>query len=409
MNPERTNISRCEKGMMILLGAVFLLPLILTGLVKCFPEQAGGFLHPWVQNKSLNGTQLAEKSVGFSWSALAEAKYQDSLAKQFDKGFAGREALIRWTNEAYLQWFNEPSSKSSTLAVGKNRWLFEKVYLEEYFLDRIDKSVLVPFANDLAELQKKYRAKGKGFVLLLSPSKAAAYPEEAPSGWQARYNPKPRAITHMMELCKERGIAFVNGPEIARLEGVKKAKRPSFPVGGIHWMDHCSMAATNKLLETLQTQGVKVQQIPNEIRKKNDIYRGGLRDRDLVELLNIAIPWNYPTNRAVITELPNPAIPRPRGCVVGGSFTFPVLEQLRHSHQLEELYFYYYYTTQLMRYTDESYKTVAQPVPPVKFETDVFGADFIILEINEEVLVKPVNHLRAFVADMVNSLNAHGL
>src|SRR5450755_1339621 len=104
--------ARVEKLLMVLLAILFAAPLPLTVLAHLKPLKKTFRLEP------LAGVQIEQTYTPFSWSAVFDAKCQESLARFFDNEFFGRVPVIRLTNELCFRLFKS-SSPADVVCVGK--------------------------------------------------------------------------------------------------------------------------------------------------------------------------------------------------------------------------------------------------------------------------------------------------
>jgi hypothetical protein len=176
------------------------------------------------------------------------------------------------------------------------------------------------------------------------------------------------------------------------------AQVPVFPLGGIHWGDPAALATTNAVLETLAGQGLGVQPIRDFTTQVSNVPKG--QDRDLADLLNTALPWRYPVKTVAVRPVKTPpGTYRPNLVVVGGSFTWKMLDMLDASRQFSEMECYFYYTASKSTQFDGERHQIAKPTPSLNFDTDVFAADALVLEVNEQTLPVPAAHLTHFLQD----------
>ncbi len=354
--------------------------------------------HPWFTNRTLQGTTLAVSAVPFSWSALATGEFQRSAAARFNEQFAGREAFIRWTSEVWFRLFHETASPASDVAIGPRDVLFEKGYLKEYFLERTSKETLAPWVEKLRQLQDVCRQRGIGFVVVVSPSKVALQLEETPLAWRRYYDPRPRGYVQLLELFREHGILFVDAHALLEAERSTSAlPAPLFPKGGVHWNPRGVALVANAILRELQAQGQPLQ--PFE-------WTGGVvsmqpkdPDDDLLRLMNLARPWAYPCEQITIRPDTRLANEKQKMTVVGGSFSWSLIKQLSATGEFSEVDFFYYYRLSKSRAVNGELVKVRAPAAPLDFEREIFGADSLVLELNESSAPYSEHHLSAFVGD----------
>ena len=395
--------SMIERLIVAVIAILFITPLSLTivcSYVKEPPPWANWLQHNWVRNASLAGVQIEQTTASFSWPAIVGGKYQQSFASQFDRGFAGRECLIRLTNEAYFRLFRTPSTKSSVIVLGHDDWVYESYYLREYCIERPLRNRFEPFVLNLVRLQEACQHLGVAFAVIITPSKASIYPEQIPPAWQHRYDARPRAYDHLVKLFQENGVRYVDGHALtAQAKGQSEA--PLFPKGGIHWGQDAALFSTDALIATLQAQGKTLRPIEYTERHVSDVPAGV--EGDVYTLMNLAVPWRYPFIELTIKPMKIKESGRLTLAVIGGSFMWPVLNQLSASQQFSEIDAYFYYTLYKTCFVNGESKQVASPVTSVDFGREIFAADCLVLEVNEAAMINP-QHLLRFLTDALKQL-----
>ena len=362
------------------------------------------WVHPWLRSSSLGGTTEPKSPQSLSWRTFQDRSFQDYVEWAAGQHLLGREGLIRWANEAHFRAFHQTSSPLSTVSVGRQDTLFETDYLKEYFLERgVEPEGGYPqlplLMHRLQQIQQACRKNGTGFLVVISPSKAALCPELTPSGWSSRFDPRPRFCSLLLDQLQKRGIATFDG----RVPSLQSRSSPlgdiAFPKGGTHWGDVPAFLTASVCLEKLSQQGLPIRPLVALAPTMHDGPRSW-DDQDLLRLLNLVYPWRYPCASLPI----EPGRLRPSQklsmVVLGGSFTTHLVDYWSASRQFSEIDFYYYRLTSKRCYVDgvrevRSVQTLdggqAQnqvdwvPITPrpLDFGRDILAADALVLEINE--------------------------
>jgi alginate O-acetyltransferase complex protein AlgJ len=391
-----------ERLLLLAICTVFTIPALLTLLISSQPE-----LWPkasWLRNRTLVGAPASQTPpVALSRSTLYAGTYQTSTAQRFNEMFAGRELLIRVTNEAWLRVFETTGLRALVnITVGRDRALFEDVYLEEYCVRRGEPQALAPFVQQIKTLQDALLNKGVGFALVLTPGKASIYPEKIPTRWLNRYDPRPRRIDQFRQLLQRAGVQYVDGAALTA--SVKKtAPAPVFPKGGTHWDDYAALQATNATLALFRRQAIPLETIDKVTVEHPEEPTGS--DIDLVALMNLAIPWHYKTVRIRPESLNLPYEKRLNLAIVGDSFIFKMAILLDVCGQFAEIDNYYHYKEAKRCFCDGDGAEilVTAPLSEVNFAREFFAADCLMLEINEvNLALSPF--LQEFVADALKHL-----
>ena len=380
-----------EKLLVLLLAMVFAGPLAIAGWLRYSHDASTGTA--WLRNATLAGQQIAPAPVPCSAATVFSAGYQSALAKDFDFHFAGREALIRAIDEFDVRVFR--AAPPGLLIGGWPLSIIERPYAAEYCLQRVDREKIRPLVDDLRKMQDFCVARGIAFALVITPSKASIYPENLPAAWQRRYRRAPRAYDQLIRLLREENVRFVDGHRLAL--GLKAdSPVPVFPAGGVHWGDQAALATTNELLELLASQGAGVSPLRDYTSRISDEAQG--QDADMMGLINVMFPWRYPVMQITVAPTAPARAMHPNLVWVGGSFVWKMLLMMGASSQFSELDFYNYYKVAQYCMADGRLSLVGAPTPAVNFEADVFAADALVVEINEQNIALGA-HLREFLHD----------
>jgi alginate O-acetyltransferase complex protein AlgJ len=404
LNPMKALELRLETLLLSAIALMLICPLALTLLTKCVPSSRSWtpwLDHPWLGNKTLDGVNAPPGPIPLSWSAIKSGEYQARLANGFNLDFAGREFVIRTTNELNYRLFRVSSSKTISVVFGKDDWLFDERVLREYSFYRSSEKELEPTVIKLAQLQESCRQRGIAFAVLISPSKASIYPEKIPEVWKIRYDPRPRAYAYYKQLLEAHGVRYIDGPDLTR-RAKASSPVPVFPQGGIHWSEYACLISTNELLKCLQQENRAFQSIDFENLQISQ--KPGGTDADIYSLTNLAFPWSYPVAKVIVRPIVQPVEGnRPNLVFVGGSFIWQVMSQISHSRQCQEVDGFYYYDRYKKSYVDGEVVEVISPIEKVDFSREVFGADALIYEVNESTIAVNNNGQR-FLQDALNYL-----
>lgn len=386
-------LRRLERTLVFLLLASFTLPRLLGWALLLLPADVPAW--PWLRNTTLGGMVIAPEEVAADRRNLLSAKYQKAFAQAFDLHFAGREGLIRLSNELNLRAFHTITAGT---IVGRNLSLFQPGYVAEYCLKRAQPGELRPFVDDLKRVQDLCAARGMAFAFVITPNKASVNPEDLPPAWRRRYRPGSRYYEALLPLLREKGIRLVDGRQIAT-ELKTTVSWPVFPIGGLHWSGPLGLMAGNAMLSLLASQGLDVAPVTDFKIERSNVPAG--RDFDLANLNNLAFPMRYPVATLVLPlpSSPGPQPPHPNAVVVGGSFSADLMKALSAARRFSEITYLYYYHTERQMVIDGETHLVATPTPPLNFATEIFSADALVLEANEETLPFGAPHLQAFLRD----------
>jgi hypothetical protein len=333
------------------------------------------------------------------WNSFWNGEYHKSKTNRFNENFAGREALVRWTNELWFRVFHEAGNVDSRFTMNDHDVLFHRDYLENYFLHRPDKSILEGWVRDLRQLQDYCRSHGTALVVIVEAGKPSVYPEDIPRAWRNRYDPRPRTYDLLRSVLGEHGIIFVDGRDVLTGEKSKASAAPLFAKGGIHWNYRGALAVANVAMNRLAEQHKPAHPIEADVIFSNTPE---YPDNDLLELMNLAKPWSYPCERIKIKPNTRKGSERPTLAMVGSSFSWELLDVFRESDQFSAIALYFYYTR--FKTADERLPPIRRPAAPLDFNREIFAADCLILEIGEPLIAQSQHYLSDFIRDALANL-----
>ena len=143
---------------------------------------------------------------------------------------------LRSKNQFLYSDFGVAGSKG--LVVGKDGQLFQSSYIREFCGRDIapEPDKIKSWADSIREIQGRAEAIGKGFIYVITPSKAAQYPEYLPAkpACRALVNGQTNKLAAFRAVLDARAVRYVDTTSIV---GSAKARFPIdlFPRGGTHW------------------------------------------------------------------------------------------------------------------------------------------------------------------------------
>lgn len=397
-----------ESALALLLVLAFAAPGVLTAWRHGRPDHFAA--HPWLANLTLPLNSRPDRSPlpAFSAGNLLSGQWQTKAFKSFNEDFTGREALIRIGSESWFRLFRAAAPPDSDLVIMKNDQIIQRGYLGEYTLTRTTRERLLPFVLELKQFQDLCDQRRLPAVLLLTPGKVAFQPQNLPDAWRSKLKPGPRSVDLLVPLLRENGVRFVDGVALAR-ERAPHSPAPAFPQGGVHWNDDIAWQSTTAVLDGFRAFYPDLPRPREPKVQVSDVPRG--EDDDVLKLLTLARPWRYPVVNLTIPPVPPaPGAPPRRLMVIGGSFAGRVINQLGAMGAFQEIEWLFYYKTRKLRYHNLDTHDIRAPHAPVDLESEVFNAQALLLETNEEVIgTGGTPHLRAFLSDAIPRLSAKPL
>ena len=291
---------------------------------------------------------------------------------------------------------------NQTIIIGKQGQLYEVDYINNYckLIHPMPQEIAEARVKDIAEIQDRLGQHGMAFVLLISPSKAAIYPEFIPDIFCRSPKSTSRDYENFVPLLDQYKINYVDGHAIT-LAAKTREQAPVFSQGGTHWNYLGAYYTVERLLgmiEALTRQSIGRLSLQDLVIDHKP--RG--TDKDLAELLNlISPPYNYLVPHPTIVR-EGPAQDLGRAVFVGGSFIWTVLDILDPTHVFQAMDVYYYYKLLLKSYPAKTSRSI--DVSQIDWNNDVLTSQVIVLEINESDFAG--EYLSAFISDILRQLRA---
>ena len=274
-----------------------------------------------------------------------DGSFQSAADEWWKERFGLRFFFVKLDNQINWSLFGRPFKAGlATLAVGPNDWLFEFMYISAYCSlkpQTPDEQMREEFQL-IRDFQDAMDARGIPFVVMISPSKAAVYPNEIPTG---HCEPHPGGgvdYDGALPIMKELGIRFVDGFEITRQSKALWPQITLFTQGGSHWNNLGAFYTANALLDAARP--LADRPIPALVLDDVKIDNNPVGpDKDLVNFLNIFFPdTDFPTAHPEVS-MPGAEDDKLRMRLIGTSFNEEVAMVYAQSQGFELLEHYWYY------------------------------------------------------------------
>ena len=279
------------------------------------------------------------------------------------------------------------------ISIGRSWFLNGESYVDEWCLRRdrqVTEAAAAPLIAAVVAIQKAMKARGKPFVLLISPSKAAVFPEYLPS-WCAPTD-QPRQYDLLLAGLKSANVPVVDGHTIALQV---KATEQWLPFGrdGAHWNDVGQFYAARALISELERQtGERIGDLRLSDVQVDDKPRGAEADAGLIANLPFVL---RPVSVHASFEVANRQT-MPVGLFVGTSFSWGPLQIMMGQKLFSRSKFYYYFSSSYRYDPGDLVGTAEGETAAADLSHWLSGADFVVLEANEAEL--SVGHIAKFAA-----------
>jgi alginate O-acetyltransferase complex protein AlgJ len=275
--------------------------------------------------------------------AFLSSKMQQAISTNFGRSLPVFPISVRAKNQFLYSFFGV--SGAANIIVGKNDQLYEKHYVDE-FCNRtgaVDSARINVWADSVRKIASAVEGQGKRFVFLISPSKAAQYPQYLPLGLSCP------ALTHAANdklapfraALDARNVPYVDG---AALTGSQARNYPIdlFPRGGTHW--NLLGAAISAREISRKLAGSPMGDFEFEWSVTSEA-KG--TDRDLLDLLNLLWPdAHYPAAFIAGRGKAQNCARAPRLLALGGSFLQEIKVALTQAPCSPEIDYWFYMRTE---------------------------------------------------------------
>lgn len=340
----------------------------------------------------VNPGQKKETSLPlWSLESLLKGKWQGPFESWLNENLPFRANIVRIFNQIYYDYFFKSYINNGALVIDDSRQLNSMNYIEKYCnLKRVkfDISEFERWINELQELSDFFKYRNQHFVYLITPSKAAYFPEYIPTQFSCKSEAARPDYRLLADLLRGADIPYIDGSKII-LEAKGKYSAEIFPRGGIHWNMLGAALVTRALFQEIN----KKMEYPLPDLKFSYIVDNNPKGSD-TDLLTMANLWNPDRNYAVahikIENENQISILRPKIALVGGSFLHQIREIMMDTQFFNQIDYFNYFKVFHTRYPQNIQLVVDENNP--KTYQELLEADIVIIEENEQSLRS--NHVK---------------
>lgn len=293
---------RLKSILVIVIQVIWLLPLLQYSFA-IFPE------------KPLQGAVVAETDVKFSLNDWKNESYQQGKDKYLNQAFGFRNFLVRLNNQLYYSVFD--LAKAKGVVVGKNDYLFEETYINDYLgKSFVGQQRVNDVVRRLSAIDSIFKTMNKTFVVVFTPGKATFYPEYIPDYFKRQNDSTNYKIYRQAML--NSGIRFLDFNSYF-LSMKESSRYPIYPKTGIHWSDYGAILAIDSINTYLgKARGYDPVELYWEEFNQNDSVSD--IDADIEDGMNLLFPIAKPRYRYPLVKYDDYGSSRPKVMVVGDSF-----------------------------------------------------------------------------------------
>jgi hypothetical protein len=339
----------------------------------------------------LHGVHTIPPAPQWSFKDTMNTAWQKQFESWVNERIPIRKFFIKAHNQILHSVFSKSYMYNGTVIVGKDNYLYENSYVAEYCNPNNKTASSQKFdqwATNLQLLADFFEKRGQKFVYLISPSKAAHYPEYIPDNYRCHQDAlRPNYYKAIAKL-KNVNFVYFDASDFL-LQSKAHYADLLFPRGGIHWTN---LAVALSLNEIFKNKPIDFSYTVAQ--------RAGGFDVDLLKLENLLLPNTRFKVPEVSLKTPD-ASSGQKLSIIGGSFCHQIAQMLAKVKAFDQIDHHYYYSLSHFRYNSPE---DVQDKPPQRAEMtfdDILSADVVILEENESNLDS--NYLGYFVSNILST------
>ena len=331
----------------------------------------------------LNGVVQDIDKIECTIDTVMEGEFQSYLNDIWDRGFPGKNFLIRVRNQLIYSVLRQ--SPNANYVMGKDAYLFEPSYIN--FELGLNTSISDEYCDETIEkivkLRRLLSENGKELYFFITPSKADFKKDKIPWYYNIMEieNNNSGRLTHQkhIDIYEKSGAKYFDAVNWIK-ENSKFHEAPVFYKSGIHWNNVWGETAASELINyisetsqyNLDVLSVKEKRIEEPIWPSTDLYS----NMNLLLLPNEEW-WNTEV------EIVDKGKDNPNVFMRGGSFMGQSLSKMIRSGVFKKdvyLENYYYFTD---KYTTQTLLTSYTSYDEMPLDTMLGETDIIIIEVND--------------------------
>lgn len=357
--------------------------------------------------KPLKGvTEEVPKPI-LSFDNYRSGKFQSQAEKYLSDNFGFRQPFIRLYNQYIWSFYHK--TNVNTVILGKENWLYEDYFINDYTGKRSLKYVntyeelkdqMRKTAVRLRKLQEILDEQGKHFFVFVEPGKNRVYPEYIPDRFTKAPDSAVIAADYYPFLFDSLGINCLN-MDVWFRQIKDSVDYNLFHQTGTHWSNIASDYAADTLIRYMEHLGginmtnlVIGEPYIDKVRKPDD---------DLEQMMNLMFRmYDVPVKNVDVSSDNDSTAVKPRMILIGDSFFWNIAANVPIDTIFETHYYWFYNST---IYFDNAYNNTAK----TDIVDQLINTDFVILaactaqlyNIDWELSTKALTHL-CYDQDQIN-------
>ena len=361
-----------KNGILVGLFGATIFSSIAFGLIGKIPET------------EIKGVTVEVEKPRFSLENYINGTYQSKYEEWYSNHFPERSYFLKGYSQLIYSLFNE--SPNDEVVVGNDGQLLEKAYIEAYLdlRESTDKNYFDTLIEDLKYIQEACKTAGKYFAVVVTPSKAAYYPEYIPAKYYRMAESINSDYNYFISKLQERNIDYFDTYSYLK-EIQDSITIPIFPKTGTHWNTVVGGKVANGFVDFINTKANF--NIPNIVTGEIESSETPFDDvdQDIYSIMNVTYADVDPLYYRADTYLSEPVIDKKSLFWEGGSFSWQILNCFEENSLFRNMDFIFY-QQMIRQYRNQLHIDVNLHEENMEqyLEDALTGKDIIILEVNQE-------------------------
>ena len=328
-----------------------------------------------VKFKALNGVFQKVSKPKLTYANYKNMSYQVNIEKYISQNFGFREPVLRCYNQ--LVWDLFDKTCTDRIYVGKDNWLYEPWYVDEYFgtLEYFDDTVALRKEFDrqigyIYQISEALKANETELIVMMVPGKPHIYPEYLQESDKNPDSVGIRANDYYTEKFSELGVNHINFTDWF-LKTKEADSFMVFPKTGTHWSNMAAVYITDSLIKYIEaTSGMNMHNL-----SIGNLHPGKIRepDNDLEKILNLVRPINRDLMQYADFSVAKDSLAyKPNLLVIGDSYFWNIANQIPLDNIFSR-YPYWYYNNTI--YFDPEHNNIKQ----VDLVEELIQSDVVLL------------------------------
>ena len=329
--------------------------------------------------KKLNGVVKEVPFPKLTLQSYVDGDFQKGSEAYLQQNFGFRPPVIRLYNQYLWDFYKKTYVKSGQFVEGKEGWLYEPWFVEEYYqgrsyrVDADSAKVMQQFEKEafrVYQLQHILDSYGVKMFVCLLPGKDMVYPEYLPENTKYFKKNQVKAYGFYSRKFKEMGINCIDVADWF-LQMKDTADFLLFPQKGTHWSNMAAVYVADSIFRYMEhLGGIEMNDLDISEPYVGKVIKP---DDDLESLMNLSRPLKKIPHKYVdVKVVENKDAVKPRMITIGDSYYWNILNQLETKKLFSKNPYWYYNST---IYFDKP-KTSVKDVDVVK---ELLSCDFVML------------------------------